>query len=123
MRFRYLEWDEERHGSKTSTFEELLDLFEQLLYHTGGDAEEALHWLSQLDEEYGLTDEDMTMQDFVEELKRRGYLRDDAASGTIAITAAVVFFGYANFVLTGYFKDVSADFAVLTRSTAAPREV
>ena len=87
MQFRYLEWDEERHGSKTSTFEELLDLFEQLLYHTGGDAEEALHWLSQLDEEYGLTDEEMTMQDFMEELEDRGYLQQDGEDGRMEITA------------------------------------
>ena len=38
-------------------------------------------------------------------------LRGDAAASTAAVVATLtaVFFGYANFVLSGYFKDVSAD--------------
>ena len=86
MRFRYLEWDDERHGSKKSTFEELFDLFQQLLYHTGGDAEEALRWLTQLDEKYDLTDDEMGIGDFVEELEKRGYLESDD-QGMVQITA------------------------------------
>ena len=88
MQFRYSEWDAQRHGSKKSTFEDLLDLFQELLQHTAGDAEEALRWLQQIDEEYGLTDEHegMGMGDFIEELKKRGYLREDD-HGTVQITA------------------------------------
>jgi len=90
MRFRYTEFDPERHGSQKSIFEELMDLFEQLLQHTAGDAEEALDWLKQLDEEYGLTDEaeGMGMDDFIEELKKRGYLRENPdGEGGVQITA------------------------------------
>jgi uncharacterized protein with von Willebrand factor type A (vWA) domain len=86
MRFRYLEWDDDRHGSQKSTFEELFELFQQLLYHTGGDAEEALRWLTQLDEQYDLTDEAMGMGDFVDELQKRGFLESDE-DGVVHITA------------------------------------
>ena len=88
MRFRYSEWDAERHGQNSSTFEDLFDLFQQLLQHTAGDAEEALHWLQQLDEQYDLTDdrEGMGMGDFIEELKKRGYLQEDE-QGVMQITA------------------------------------
>ncbi len=87
MFFRYSEWDEARHGAQQSTFERLLDLFQQLLYHTGGDADEALSWLTQLDQQYGLTDEGMGIGDFIEELKNRGLIERDDETGTVQITA------------------------------------
>ncbi|PSQ78574.1 MAG: hypothetical protein BRD37_02645 [Bacteroidetes bacterium QH_8_67_23] len=82
MDFRYVEWDPERHGSQKPIFDQLLDLFEELLQHTAGDAQEALDWMEQLDERYGLTDgEDMDLDDFVEEMKRRGYLQEEGQDG------------------------------------------
>jgi Ca-activated chloride channel homolog len=87
MRFRYSEWDERRHGQARTTFETLLDLFQQLLFHTGGDAAEALRWLTQLDERYNLTGEEMGLGDFIEELQNRGYLERDEESGVVQITA------------------------------------
>ncbi len=86
MIVRYSEWNEERHGRAQSTFERLFDLFQQLLGITGGDAAEALNWLTQLDRRYGLTDEEMGMGDFIEELKQQGYLKEDTP-GVIRITA------------------------------------
>jgi uncharacterized protein with von Willebrand factor type A (vWA) domain len=87
MIIRYSEWDEARHGQGQTTFDKLFDLFQQLLQITAGDAAEALNWLSQLDRRYGLTDETMGIGDFIEELKRRGYLREDEEAGTYRITA------------------------------------
>jgi Ca-activated chloride channel homolog len=86
MIVRYTEWNEDRHGHGQSTFEKLFDLFQQLLAITGGDAAEALNWLTQLDRRYGLTDDEMGIGDFIEELKRQGYLREDAP-GVVQITA------------------------------------
>ncbi|QXD14132.1 VWA domain-containing protein [Rhodocaloribacter litoris] len=85
MFFRYSEWDEQRHGGAPTTFEKLFELFQQLLQYTAGDAAEALHWMTQLDQRYGLTDEGMGLGDFIEELKKRGYLEQDA-QGVIRIT-------------------------------------
>ena len=85
MQIRYSEFDPARHGQVLSTFDRLLDVFEQLLQYTAGDAAEALHWLTRLDERYGLADEEMGIGDFIEELKRRGYLRE--RQGTVEITA------------------------------------
>jgi uncharacterized protein with von Willebrand factor type A (vWA) domain len=88
MRFRYTEWDAQRHGTDKPLFDQLFDLFQKLLEHTAGDAQEALSWLTQLDEQYGLTEgEEMGIGDFIEEMKKRGYLREDDASGTVQITA------------------------------------
>lgn len=71
-----------------SRFDELFGIFRQLLTHTSGDVDEALNWLKELDKEYGLTDENYTIDDFINELKERGYLRDrNDGSGGMAITA------------------------------------
>lgn len=58
-------------------FEKLFDIFQELITHTSGDFEEAMDWLKQLDEEYELTTEAYTLDDFVEELKEKGYLREE----------------------------------------------
>src|ERR1043165_6783966 len=68
-------------------FERLLDLFMQLLQYTAGDAGEALNWLTQLDREHGLTDDEYGIGDFIEDLKRNGYLQEDNERGGIKITA------------------------------------
>lgn len=60
-----------------SPFEKLFDIFQELITHTSGDFDEAMDWLKQLDEEYELTTEDYTLEDFVEELKEKGYLREE----------------------------------------------
>lgn len=76
--FRYVEWDDELHGMVSSTFENLLKLFQKLLMITAGDVREALEWLTQLDEQHGLTGDEMGIGDFIEELKNRGLIEWDA---------------------------------------------
>jgi uncharacterized protein with von Willebrand factor type A (vWA) domain len=60
-----------------SKFDQLLDIFQELITHTSGDFDETMDWLKQLDEEYRLTDEDYTLDDFVQELKDKGYIREE----------------------------------------------
>lgn len=67
-------------------FEKLLDVFMELLQFTNGDATEALDWLTQLDREYKLTNDDYGIGDFIEELKEKGYLRENTNDGGFAIT-------------------------------------
>jgi len=70
-----------------SKFDELFKIFKQLITHTSGDVEEALDWMKQLDKEYELTDKDYTLDDFIAELKKRGYLRDKKdGKGGMSIT-------------------------------------
>lgn len=68
-------------------FKRLLDLFMELLNYTSGDATEALDWLTKLDMEHGLTDDDYGIGDFIEELKEKGYLRENEQDGAYMITA------------------------------------
>lgn len=60
-----------------SPFEKLFEIFQELITHTSGDVEEALDWLRQLDKEYQLTDPDYTIEDFIEDLMAKGYLREE----------------------------------------------
>jgi len=64
--------------SKTdeSRLEDLLSIFSSILVQTNGDIEEALDWLEQMGIEYQLFDKDLTFGDFVDELKRQGYIAE-----------------------------------------------
>ncbi|HTN45384.1 MAG TPA: VWA domain-containing protein [Flavipsychrobacter sp.] len=75
-----------REDNSKSPFQKLLDLFMELLQYTSGDATEALDWLTQLDAKYGLTNDDYGIGDFIEELKKNGYLQEDNATGAYSIT-------------------------------------
>lgn len=72
-------------GEKSS-FEKLLDTFMQLLTYTSGDVNEALSWLTELDKEYKLTDDDYGLGDFIEDLKDKGYIDENKQNGEIKIT-------------------------------------
>jgi uncharacterized protein with von Willebrand factor type A (vWA) domain len=63
-------------ANNKSPFEKLLEVFMELLQYTNGDAGEALNWLSQLDKQYGLTNRDYGIGDFIEDLKEQGYLKE-----------------------------------------------
>lgn len=69
-----------------SKFEQLLDIFMQLLTYTSGDAAESLSWMNELDKQYHFTDQEYGMGDFIEDLKQNGYLKEDPANGDFSIT-------------------------------------
>jgi Ca-activated chloride channel family protein len=60
-----------------SPFERLFKIFQELLLYTSGDVNEALAWLTELDKEYGLTNEEYGMADFIQDLIDKGYLRQE----------------------------------------------
>ena len=72
-------------------FEKLLEIFKEIITYTSGDFDEAIEWLRQLDTEYKLTDHSYTIDDFIEDLKAKGYIKEeidlDNGNGKISITA------------------------------------
>jgi uncharacterized protein with von Willebrand factor type A (vWA) domain len=72
-----------------STFEQLFDLFKEMLVHTSGDVPEALSWLNEVDREYKITTKDYTMGDFIDDLKKLGYIKDDDKNGGFAMTSKI----------------------------------
>lgn len=59
-----------------TTFERLFDIFKELITHTSGDFDEAIDWLRELDKEYELTTPEYTIEDFIEDLKSKGYVQE-----------------------------------------------
>ena len=81
---RFIQFDPNAEGK--SRFEQLLDIFMQLLTYTSGDVAEALQWMNELDKQYQLTDDEYGMGDFIDDLRENGYIRDDNQAGQIVIT-------------------------------------
>ena len=61
-------------------FEKLFEIFKELITYTSGDFDEAIDWLRQLDKEYLLTDEDYTIDDFIEDLLQKGFINAEISS-------------------------------------------
>jgi uncharacterized protein with von Willebrand factor type A (vWA) domain len=57
-------------------FERLFEIFKELITHTSGDFDEAIDWLRELDKEYELTTPEYTIEDFIEDLKSKGYVQE-----------------------------------------------
>lgn len=57
-------------------FERLFDIFKELITHTSGDFDEAIDWLRMLDKEYELTPPEYTIDDFIEDLIKKGYIQE-----------------------------------------------
>ncbi|MFI1745503.1 vWA domain-containing protein [Thalassobellus sediminis] len=73
-----------------SPFDKLFEIFKELITHTSGDFDEAINWLRELDKEYKLTTAEYTIDDFIEDLKKKGFIKEEIdpdGNGDIIITA------------------------------------
>ena len=82
--FHFSKYDPNAEGK--SKFEQLLDIFMQLLTYTSGDVGEAMQWLNQLNNEYELTGDEYGIGDFIEDLKKKGFITENEVNGEIKIT-------------------------------------
>src|SRR5687768_16719363 len=71
----------------SSDFEKLLKVFMQLILITSGNVAEALQWLTEVDRQYKLTKGDYGMGDFIEDLKKNGYITDEGPKGEFKLKA------------------------------------
>ena len=84
--FRFSKYIPPKKANK-SGFDNLHDIFNQLILMTSGDVSEALSWLTNLDKQYGLTDNKYGIGDFIQDLKDKGYIKEDPQKGTLSLTA------------------------------------
>ncbi|MBM2841389.1 MAG: von Willebrand factor type [Bacteroidetes bacterium] len=75
MRFRYSKWTPESRTDE-QRLQQLVSLFSYLVVQTSGDVQEALEWLKQIAEEYGLFDENMTMDELIDKLREMGIIEE-----------------------------------------------
>ena len=67
-----------KYSSKEQTpFERLFEIFKELITHTSGDFDEAIEWLRELDQEYKLTDDNYTIDDFIEDLLQKSFVKQN----------------------------------------------
>ncbi|CAN5633517.1 VWA domain-containing protein [soil metagenome] len=73
MLIQYSKW---LPGSMTNEkrLEQLLSVYNYLLIQVNGNIEEALEWMKELDSEYNVFDEKYAFNDFVDDLKKLGYI-------------------------------------------------
>lgn len=69
-----------------TTFDNLLNIFLQLMVITAGDVSEALSWLTNLDKQYRISNDKYGIGDFIEDLKSKGYITKDNQTGEIKLT-------------------------------------
>jgi Ca-activated chloride channel family protein len=75
MRYRYSKWTPESQTDE-QRLQSLMSLFSYLVVKTSGDVEEALEWLRQIGEKYGIIDESLTMEELIEKLKEMGIIEE-----------------------------------------------
>lgn len=68
-------------------FDKLHKIFMQLVLITSGNVAEALSWLTELDKQYGLTNPNYGIGDFIEQLKQEGYITDNNPNGELKLNA------------------------------------
>ena len=84
--FRFTQFIPEKNPEK-SAFDNLLNVFMQLMVITSGDVSEALNWMTNLDRQHRLTTPEYGLGDFIEDLKNKGYITDNNEKGEFKITA------------------------------------
>jgi Ca-activated chloride channel homolog len=82
--FRFSKFNKNEDGK--SPFDKLFDIFKEMLVHTSGDIPEALEWMNELDRQYQLTNNEYGMGDFIDDLKSKGYIKENEESGVFEIT-------------------------------------
>ncbi len=64
-------------AKENSNFDRVFEIFKELITHTSGDLDEALDWLKELDKEYKIFNAEYSFEDFIEDLKNRGFIREE----------------------------------------------
>jgi uncharacterized protein with von Willebrand factor type A (vWA) domain len=89
-----------------SLFDQLLKLFQELLVYTSGDVAESLTWLTQLDKEHNLTNEDYGMADFIQDLIDKGYIQPQDGDNPTFVPSAKMELELRKKALTDIFGDI-----------------
>lgn len=73
--------------TESSDFDRLFRVFRELLLITSGNVSEALQWMTEVDRQYRLTTPSYGMGDFIEDLKSKGFLKEEGGDGSYRMTA------------------------------------
>ena len=82
---RFSEFVPQKDEAK-SKFDELMNIFQQLLLITSGNVGQAMSWMSQLDRQHSLTNDQYGIGDFFDDLKAKGYITEENEEGRLIMT-------------------------------------
>ena len=85
--YRFTEYTPDANAEGQSTFDQLLKIFMELMVITSGDLSEVLQWMTSLDNQYGLTNDEYGMGDFIQEMKDKGYITEENQPGEFEVTS------------------------------------
>ena len=85
--YRFTEYTPDENAEGQSTFDQLLKIFMELMVITSGDLSEVLQWMTSLDNQYGLTNDEYGMGDFIQEMKDKGYITEENQPGEFEVTS------------------------------------
>ena len=75
-------WSFSSTKNQIPPFEKLFEIFKELITYTSGDFDEAIDWLKELDREYELTTDDYTIEDFINDLLNKGFVKAEFDIGS-----------------------------------------
>ena len=85
--YRFTEYVPDENAEGQSTFDQLLKIFMELMVITSGDLSEVLQWMTSLDNQYGFTNDEYGMGNFIQELKDKGYVTEENQPGEFEVTS------------------------------------
>ena len=85
--YRFTEYTPDENAEGQSIFDQLLKIFMELMVITSGDLSEVLQWMTSLDNQYGFTDDEYGMGDFIQEMKDKGYITEENQPGEFEVTS------------------------------------
>jgi len=111
-------------SEQSSLFDQLLDIFKQLLLFTSGNVAESISWLTELDKEHDLSTESYGIADFVQELIDKGYISEPSANNPKSRPTAKMEIFLRKSALRDIFNDLKKSKAGdhITRFTGQGRE-
>ena len=73
-------------NDKRTPFEQLLEVFLEIMIHTSGDVEETFNWMEIVDKEHHITTPDYSLEDFRNDLEKNGYLSESIKGKSSKLT-------------------------------------
>lgn len=74
------------NNSKGTLFDQMLELFLQMMQHTNGDVAETLDWMNEVDRKHHFTNHEYGMGNFIQDLKDKGFVKENVVNGDFTPT-------------------------------------
>ena len=80
-------FQKQEEDSNLDPFEKLLRIFKEILVYTSGDVADAIDWMNEIDREHHITDNAYGMGDFIQDLRNKGYIKDNVQNGSFEMSS------------------------------------